>query len=334
MSCPRIPVLLLIALPASGKSEVRKCLKMIQKDQPDEFARLGIGETVDLDDFPYVDFMRLTDLARFELGLPPIFFDGPKGGFRDSRDWLTLIHLLNEDFEGLTEPKPSLDMCAAALDLFDRFDRADAKAGIAPRFAALRENRIAMATAIVWWATNPEHKGMSAGKKLVKNSYFWRVPSLDDKTVVIEFSRGIPKDTELPAPFPFGYRYSLAAIHPDIFEMAFILYIKVNLEDSIRKDEERATPPPGCEDSTMYHGLPTAVRDGAYWGDDFDDLLDDDGWAWSKNEDGCPAAIFDNTGIGCTDIFRLPEDKWTPEAVAPAAAKLKAAFAELLRIGD
>ena len=331
---PTIPVLLLLALPASGKSETRKCLKMIQTQEPEKFSKLGIGETVDLDDFPYVDFMRLIDEVCSDLDQPSIFFDGSNGGFVDPLIWLLLIHLLNEDFEDIIKPRPQLTQLEAVFDMFDRIDRAGQKVGFESGLTDLSDGRRqTLAEAIVIMVNDQNFKGMSAAKKLVREPYYWRVDSLEGRTVVIEFSRGVPKGSPATPFFPFGYRHSLAMFSNEILATACVLYIKVTLEDSIRKDAERATPPEGCEDSTMYHGLPRAVREGSYWGDDFDDLRQGDDFLYfedcNETKTALPVAIFDNTGSGCTDIFRLPSEEWTAEATAEAAAKLVAAFAEL-----
>jgi len=63
-----IPVVLLCALPASGKSESRKFLEKMSRD--DLQASFKIGETVQLDDYPYVDLMRDFDTALEQLGQP------------------------------------------------------------------------------------------------------------------------------------------------------------------------------------------------------------------------------------------------------------------------
>lgn len=325
---PSIETLLLIALPASGKSEVRKCLKHAFTSA--ELADLGIGETVDLDDYPYVEFERMVNIACRSLGMSEIFFDGPDGGFKNPLEWLVLIELLNEDFRNITEQRHVFDNhFLAVCDLFERIDRAEQKVGVAPRLISFQPvDRVRLIDAIVAEVANPE--GMSAAKRLIIEPYFWRRSSLDGCTVIIEFSRGIPKDSFLPPEFPFGYTHSLAWLSPEILETAFVLNIMVTREDSIRKDKARNVP---SGDSTMNHGLPDVVREGAYWGDDFAHLCDAEGWLCFSDCGGMevtlPAAVFDNTGVGCTDVFRRQPETWTSEEVAPAKEKLQAAFAKL-----
>jgi len=326
---PSIETLLLIALPASGKSEVRKCLK--HAFTKDELAELGIGETVDLDDYPYVEFMRMVDMACRRLGMSEIFFDGPDGGFKDPSEWLLLIELLNEDIADITKPRREFEeVFDAVYDMFRRIDRAGQKVGIAPRLTSLLDDDVVLIRAIMKEVANS--KGMSAAKRLVREPYYWRVDNLEGRTVIIEFSRGIPRGSPLPPESPFGYTHSLAQLSPEILETARVLYIEVTREDSIRKDKARNVP---SGDSTMNHGLPDVVREGAYWGDDFGFLYDG---GYLNFQDAAralnflPAVVFDNTGVGCTDVFRRPPETWTAEEIAPAKDKLRAALTELKTI--
>src|SRR5258705_6446916 len=88
-----IEILLLLALPASGKSEVRRYLAHLSPEQSrDEF---HLGPTVQLDDFPYVHLMRRIDDELAALGQPRLFFQSPERPMIDPRDWGTLIALLN-----------------------------------------------------------------------------------------------------------------------------------------------------------------------------------------------------------------------------------------------
>ena len=54
-----LDVLLLLALPASGKSEARTYLASLSPEECEQ--HFGIGHTVQLDDFPYVHIMRRVD---------------------------------------------------------------------------------------------------------------------------------------------------------------------------------------------------------------------------------------------------------------------------------
>ncbi len=94
-----IDTLLLLALPASGKSEVRRYLHSLDPSEcRDHF---GIGPTVQLDDFPYVHLMRRISDELTTRGYEGPYFLSSQLPFRDPRDWGTLIELLNEDYADL-----------------------------------------------------------------------------------------------------------------------------------------------------------------------------------------------------------------------------------------
>ena len=117
-----IDILLLLALPASGKSEIRRYLDHLGARRSD----LHLGPTVQLDDYPYVHVMRRISEEQRALGKRPAFFASHESPFVEPRDWLTLIHLVNEDFDRLAEPDRTED----AGHLIDRLEAARADAGI------------------------------------------------------------------------------------------------------------------------------------------------------------------------------------------------------------
>src|SRR5690242_5270027 len=100
MQTPKtIDVLLLLALPASGKSEVRRYLaSLTPKACQGDF---HLGETVQLDDYPYVHMMRRISQELRAMGEHPVFFDGDDVPMIDPRDWGTLIELLNDDYDDI-----------------------------------------------------------------------------------------------------------------------------------------------------------------------------------------------------------------------------------------
>ena len=113
-------VVLLQALPASGKSEVRNFMANIEPERlKSEF---HIGENLQLDDFPYVHMMRRIDNELEAMGQARIFYPGEEP-FIDGRDWGTLCNLLNEDYHDLMNRNIVKTDSAAQL-LFARMDRA------------------------------------------------------------------------------------------------------------------------------------------------------------------------------------------------------------------
>ena len=314
-----IDVLLLLALPASGKSEVRRYLASLSPEQCHE--QFGIGHTVQLDDFPYVHIMRRISDELTARGHEGAFFISPALPFRNPVDWLTLIELINEDYADLVaknRPQPE----SAALWLFDRIDRARERCGGEPVLerlpAALREEIAA--------PIEEEARALLDAKVA-------EVPdTLEGKTVVIEFARGGADGSPMPLPRPFGYRHSLAQLSPEILEKASILYIWVTPEESRRKNTARTDPDdPG---SILHHGVPMAVMYGDYGCDDMGWLLEqsdrDDTVRVEKEGDAyhLPVGRFDNR-VDKTTFIREDEQDWADEDVAALKAGMKEAFDQL-----
>jgi len=138
-----IEMLLLLALPASGKSEVRRYLAHLPPEQcRDDF---HLGPTVQLDDYPYVHLMRRVSQELRSRGADGVFFDSDEQPMKQPLDWGTLVELLNEDYEDLVErrrPEPA----SAADWLFGRFDQARRRVGAEP-CCATRSGRCPRASA-------------------------------------------------------------------------------------------------------------------------------------------------------------------------------------------
>jgi len=317
-----LDTLLLLALPASGKSEVRRYLAGLEPAVCR--ADFQLGETVQLDDFPYVHLMRRISQELKQRGRDGIFFASDELPFQDPRDWGTLIELLNEDYADLVarhRPAPP----SAAEWIFARFDAARRAAG-AP---ALLGGLPAPVRREVAAALEPE------AADLLRERNAGIPDSLDGKTVVIEFARGGPDGSPLPLPAPYGYRHSLAMLSPAILEKAAILYIWVTPEESRRKNRARANPDdPG---SILHHGVPDAVMYGDYGCDDIAWLLEHSdrpeavrieahGRAWHL-----PLGRFDNR-VDKTSFVREERTRWAPADVAALHAGLGEAFASVARL--
>ena len=253
-----IDTLLLLALPASGKSEARRFLLNFPLEQRLEL--FHISDTVQLDDFPYVHFMRCVDEELEKLGQKRVFYKGPHSGFCEGLDWGTLLHLVNEDYEVMKDPA-ALAPDASADVLFKRIDRARTDVGAPKVFEGMEAGvRSALADALAGEA-----------ERLVNELFGRRPASMDDKTLVIEFARGGPEGASMPLEPPHGYQWNLAQLSEAILSRAGILYIWVTPEESRRKNIERADPnDPG---SILAHSAPEEVMRGDYGCDDIEHLI-------------------------------------------------------------
>ena len=316
-----IDVLLLLALPASGKSEVRRYLASLTPEQCRD--ELHLGPTVQLDDYPYVHMMRRVSQALRKRGADGIFFESDDLPMKQPLDWGMLIELLNEDFADLTHRRHAAP-AAAAPWLLERFDRARAKVGAAAALgalpAALRKELEAALEA--------------EAADLLRNKNDGIPDSLAGRTVVIEAARGGPDGATFPLPSPLGYRYSLATLSDEILSRASILYVWVTPEESRRKNRERADPnDPG---SILHHGVPDAVMYGDYGCDDMEWLI-----RQSDRPDTVrietrgkvfhlPVGRFDNR-VDKTTFVRAERAAWKPADVAALHRGLGEAFERLAR---
>jgi hypothetical protein len=320
MSLELLDTLLLLALPASGKSEVRKYLAGLSPEQCRE--EFGIGPTVQLDDFPYVHFMRCVDDELVALGQKRIFFHAPDRPFQDGRDWRTLIELVNEDHADLVCLKRHAP-ASAAVWLMDRLDAARSRFGLPPALgllpARVREHAAARLEHEARALLDAKHAGYD---------------TLDGKTLVIEFARGGPDGARLPLTGPLGYQGSIPCLSPAILERASVLYIWVTPEESRRKNVARTDPKnPG---SILHHGVPHEVMMKEYGCDDMEHLLSTSGKsshvrvAAHGRDYLLPVARFDNR-VDKTSFVREPREKWDPKNARALHEGLREAFEALRR---
>lgn len=317
-----LDTVLLLALPASGKSEVRRYLELMP---PDERLRdFHMGPSVQLDDFPYVHLMRRVDDELVNLGAKRIFFKAPDKPFNDPRDWGTLIALVNEDYAALTM-KGEEKRVSPAGHLLERLDAASESAGAPRRLGALEGSLRGSLEA----ALDKDARQLMDG--LRKN----RVDTLEGKTLVVEFARGGPDGSAMPLPEPFGYRYSLSQLSPSILEKAGILYIWVTPEESRRKNQARTDPnDPG---SILHHGVPLEVMLKDYGCDDMDWLEKDAKKPGTVTVSShgrtfhLPVARFDNR-VDRTSFLREDPKKWKPDHVRAVHDGLKQALTRLQNV--
>jgi hypothetical protein len=312
-----IPVLLLLALPASGKSEVRRYLASL--DPALRAKELGLGEDVQLDDYPYVHAMRRADAALARAGETPTFFAGEDASFRDPRDWGTLARLLAQDFSALLRaerPAPS----AAADWLCDRLAVARSEAGAPPLPRGLGPGGRARAQL--------EEVAGSIARDLAAGT----PASLAGRTVVVELSRGGPTGSPMPIAPPRGYAHTLSLLGPDLLRRASVLYVAVDPADSRRKNRERARPE--ADGSILHHAVPERVMEEEYGCDDFAWLLERSGKEGTVRIEGeggpyfLPAAAFDNRE-DLTTFLRDDEATWPREAVTRVHEALAGALGRI-----
>lgn len=307
-------VILLQALPASGKSEVRKLLANIE---PERLRRdFHIGETLQLDDFPYVHMMRRIDDELEALGQPRIFYPCA-APFYDGRDWGTLCVLLNEDYHDLMNRNVVRTDSAARL-LFNRIDRAGAAVGLPPRLGLLEPDILAALAAAL---------EAEAGA-LLEEKHTGYPDSFENKTVIIESARGGPEGSAMPLTGSYGYQFSLPMFCPEILENAVILYIWVSPEESRRKNVDRADPnDPG---SSLHHGVPLAVMLGDYGCDDMmylESCSERAGTVTVKAHGRSyhvPLGVFDNR-VDKTSFLRDDASKWDRAKLEELSAAIRAA---------
>ena len=82
----------------------------------------GLGNIVQLDDYPYVRMMQLLDRELTRAGAPATFFQEPNGLLQEPREWGTLARLLAEDFSNLGSAGFVAEQPVAYL--LERIDRA------------------------------------------------------------------------------------------------------------------------------------------------------------------------------------------------------------------
>ena len=325
------------SLPASGKSESRRYLKSLNKEQN---AKFHLGDTTtQIDDYPYVDAMRKIDLAAEKVLNKHIFFISQNDPFINKYDWGTLVYLINDDYadvKSLNSNIPPLYEKDPVNWLFNRFDVAGVKTGhIGARFFELRKE--------VGEKKYEEFKKecFPFCNTLLHDKYANIPKSLEGKTIVFEFARGGPKGASFPLEEPLGYQYSMSLLDDEILKSAAALYIWVTPEMSYQKNLNRAKEGAEGKSQTvstqlsLNHGVPHNVMVGDYGCDDFEYLINK-----STNKNFLPivkngvefhvkAGMFDNRS-DLTSDFRKPQNEWTKEQIEKMEKAMTAAFDSLL----
>lgn len=305
---------LLVALPASGKSEVRNFMANIEPERLQE--EFHIGANLQLDDFPYVHMMRRIDNELMALGEERLYYPG-EDPFIDGRDWGTLCQLLNEDYKDMMN-RTVVNPESAAEYLMERMDRASMAVGLPPRNSLLKpEVRKAVA-----------EKLEAEARKMLDDKHAQYPESFENKTIIIECARGGKDGSSMPLTGTFGYQYSFPQFCPEILENAVILYIWVTPEESRRKNNARANPDdPG---SNLFHGVPMSVMLGDYGCDDMEYLLEHSEIKDTITVESCgrtyhlPIGVFDNR-VDKTSFLRADKSEWDPAMVEDVTAAIRTA---------
>jgi hypothetical protein len=299
-----IDILLLLALPASGKSELRRYIASL--DPTTARDDLDFAPTVQLDDYPYVHMMRRIAEEVRAAGEPPVFFASDSDPFLDPGDWGTLTQLINLDFADLVDGADRPAVGNAASWLLGRIDDARERAGMAPVISSL----LPTTRNHLYGALENEAEQVIDERQTVIAT------GAERRTIVIELARGGPEGATPPLPAPYGYQYTLAQLDDEILARAAILYVWVEPDESRRKNLERAMPGREGDASVLHHGVPEAVMRREYGTDDLMWLLAEGGGSviYVHKHDrvfALPTGVFDNRE-DLTSFLRAPEEEWSP----------------------
>jgi len=313
---------LLIALPASGKSEVRKYLEHMPVEK--RVADFHMGNTIQFDDFPYVHLVRCVDEELIKLNQPKLFYHAPDSTLLHNEDWGTLIELLNEDYADIVHRRV-INPKSVVEYYFERIDAASAKVGLPKRLSTLSaEVRNVL----------KDKLAKECGKMFAEKQQLLKI-DLNGKTIVIEFARGGPQGSSMPLTNSYGYAYSLAQLSDEILSKSVLLYIWVTPEESRRKNQDRTDPnDPG---SILNHGVPISVMLGDYGCDDIE-------WLEKHSEKPetitvkahaktfhLPIAKFDNRSDKTTFLRGDPQ-KWDAKHVDAMHKEIKGALDKLAKM--
>ncbi len=311
----KLHTVLLFALPASGKSEVRTYL-----DSETFLSRLEgespVGPTLQLDDYPYVHAMHRLDDELHARGYEYVFYQGPERPFIDQYEWGTLMELLNEDYEDLMANNV-VETDQAAQLLMDRIDAARAKVGLDEALGMIPyRHRCEIAAALE-----------AEAQEFLAEKNRQCCQDLAGKTIFIEAARGGPHGADKPLVPPRGYAYALSKLSDRILDNSVVIYIWVDPAESRRKNRDRGKP--DAQGSILHHMVPLEVMLGEYGTDDMDHLLgtskqenhiqvdrtivvtgDDGEKKFAEKTWFLPAAKFDNRSDLTTFVRKSDEPNW------------------------
>jgi len=244
-----------LALPASGKSEVRRYLAHLTPDQCRNDFHMAHGPARRL---PYVHMMRRVSQESTKLGQGGAFFDADELPMKEPLDWGMLIELLNEDYDDLVKknrPRPSRPRSGSSTASTPR----------APRSAPSPR-----------WATCPPTSAASSStssRRSARASCARRTPasptrSPEDRGHGVR--RGGADGSKMPLPSPYGYQYSLSVLSDAILPKPRCCTSGSRRGVAPEEPRARRSQQPG---SILNHGVPLPVMMGDYGCDDMEYLL-------------------------------------------------------------
>jgi len=116
-------------------------------------------------------------------------------------------------------------------------------------------------------------------KKKIRNNPKYH----DDKTVIIEFSRGLEHG---------GFKTAYSYLSDEILRRAAIIYIDVTWEESLRKNRRRFNP--DKPDSILEHGLEDLKLEMLYKESDWENIVSEDKEFVKIRDIKIPYAVFNN----------------------------------------
>ena len=315
-----LPILMFCALPASGKSESRRFIKSLTKEDMAKF-HLGDGST-QVDDYPYVDALEKIDVFCYETLGKTIFKDRNTRLFLNGYEWGCLTYLINDDYLDIKKLDKKIPKEYEEDPVKRRFEELE-KNSDKEKFAEFKK------------------KCFDVCNTLLHDKYDNIPESLEGKTIIFEFSRGGAKGSSFPLEPPKGYEYTLSLFDDEILNNANILYIWVTPEQSFNKNRQRALEGQQGKSQTvstqlsLNHGVPDSVMINEYGTDDFEYLIN-----LSKNGKYIPikkngkefkikAGRLDNRN-DLTSDFRKPQKDWSKEQIEKMTEAMIKAFDALL----
>jgi len=320
-----IDVLLLFALPASGKAEVKLYLEGLPAARRRD--ELHLGSLVQLTDYSYVYMMRRASQVLRSFGHDSAFFDSDDAPMKDDRDWGMLIELLNEDYDDLLAGR-QVEPTSAAGWLLDRYDAARARCGVNPAFRRIpddvREELVLDLEA-------------EAQEMVALRNANATIP-LEGCTVVIAIARGGPEGAVPPLPPPLGYQHALARFSDAVLSRASILNVWTTPEAARRNNVGRSAAGSNGGQSVLHHGVPPAVMLHDYGCDDMDYLVASSGRpgtvevATRGRTWRVPVGRFDNR-VDRTSFLRADQAEWPEDRVRELDADLARALGDVVAAG-